>query len=70
MKSYHLVCVTAYEIVVPASRIVVSGFDGQRFETDQILPEKRWNHTLGERYSARTKAEASRLVKTGNWRAE
>jgi hypothetical protein len=66
-NAYFLLCTRDYETVVPASPIVLTGCDGVRTVTDDVLPERRWWHTAGQRYTARRKAEAESMVRSGNW---
>lgn len=66
-NAYFLKCTKDHEIVVPASPIVLTRFDGVKIETGDTMPEMRWKHSAGETYKARRKAEAESLIRTGNW---
>ena len=67
MNAYHLRCTHDFEIVTPASRVMLTDMYGTVTETDTVLPEHRFNRRRGESYVARRKAEAESLVRSGNW---
>lgn len=66
-NAYYLRCTRDYEIVTPASPVILTRFDGVRIETGQVLPESRFSRKAGDTYKARRKVEAESMIRTGNW---
>lgn len=52
--------------MAPATRLKITTLRGH-VESSIDVPAQRFRHVVGERYTARRKAEAESMVRSGNW---